>query len=174
MFESLDRVGGGLVNIVLGALILWVGQTTFHHAGQLASVDQKFAAFEKQFTAVDKRYEGLRNWLEKGLGSVKERNRQSFTTDDAEKLIVQLRKLDDVVAKTERRLTDRLSDVEVKLAALQSRSQKSEEVASLQMEVAQLRAALAQSPAPVPAAYQGPTEVAQARPLYLPPVTIQR
>ena len=55
--EVVDRLGGGLINLVLGALILWVGQTTFRHAGLLASVDQKFEGVGNQFDAVDQRHD---------------------------------------------------------------------------------------------------------------------
>ena len=178
MFESLDRVGGGLVNIILGALILWVGQTTFHHAGQLATVDQKFDSVEQQFLDVDQQQDSLRRWLEKVVNGVKDDNRNDFTKDDGEKLVAQLRKLDAFAEKVERRLTDRLSEVEVKLAALESRHesryQESRELASLQTEVTQLRTALAQPIAPAAVHYQTAERVVGNSPVYLPPVDARR
>lgn len=178
MFESLDRVGGGLVNIILGALILWVGQTTFHHAGQLATVDQKFESVNQQFIDVDGQYEGLRKWLEKVVNSVKDNNRYNFTRDDAEKLVSQIRKLDTFVEKVERRLTDRLSDVEVKLASVETRGLGSEEVAALQMEVTQLRSQLnvaqAQSTLPPSVPYQTAERIVDRSPVYLPAVEPRR
>lgn len=175
MFETLDRIGGSLVNLVLGGLVLWVGQTTFHHAGQLATVDQKFTAVDKQFANFGERYESMRSWIEKALTSIKDSSRNNFTNTDADKLATQLTKLDDAVTKTERRLTDQLTAVEVKIAALESRGQNSQELTALEVEVAQLRAALAQAiSTPPAAAYQPPTNVAQVQPLYLPPVTTRR
>lgn len=178
MFESLDKVGGGLVNIILGALILWVGQTTFHHAGQLATVDQKFESVAQQFDDVDQQQESLKKWLEKVVSSIKDGQRNDFTKEDADKLVEQLRKLDSFAEKVERRLTDRLSDVEVKLASLESRHesryQESRELAALQMEVAQLRSALAQPISPVAAQYQTVERVVDRTPTYLPPVDARR
>jgi hypothetical protein len=174
MSETIDRIGGSLVNVVLGAVILWVGQTTFRHAGQLASNDQKFTSIDQQFVDIDKRYESLRSWLDKVVNNIKDDSRSQFTTDDAEKVVEQIRKLDDFGTKVERRLTDRLTDVEIKLAALESRSPNSQELAALQMEVAQLRATLAQPWSPPATSYQPVSNVAQVQPLYLPPVTTQR
>jgi chromosome segregation ATPase len=179
MFDSLDRVGGGLVNIILGALILWVGQTTFHHAGQLATVDEKFENVSKQFSDVDQRYDSMKSWLDKVVTSMKDSNRSNFTKEDADKLTEQLRKLDVFASNVERRLTDRLTDVEVKMAALESRQetryQSSHEVAELQMEVAQLRTALAQPMAPPQAAqYQTAERTVGSAPVYLPPVDVRR
>lgn len=178
MFESLDRVGGGLVNIILGALILWVGQTTYRHAGQLASIDQKFEGINQQFADVDKQYGSLKSWLEKVVTNIKDNNRSNFTKEDADKLAEQLRKLDVFASNVERRLTDRLTEVEVKLAALdsrhESRFQDSREIAALQMEVSQLRTALAQPITPTTATYQTAERVVDRTPVYLPPVDARR
>ena len=46
--KVVDRFGGSLVNIILGVLILWVGQTTFLHAGQFASADERFQSVNLQ------------------------------------------------------------------------------------------------------------------------------
>jgi chromosome segregation ATPase len=178
MFESLDKVGGGLVNIILGALILWVGQTTFHHAGQLATVDQKFESVDRQFADVDQQYGSLKSWLEKVVSSMKDSNRSNFTKEDADKLSEQLRKLDVFASNVERRLTDRLTEVEVKMASLESRQesryQDSHELAALQMEVTQLRSALSQPMAPAAAPYQMAERAGNSTPVYLPPVDVRR
>ena len=40
--ESLrGGLGTGLTTLILGAIILWVGKTTFEHAGQLAGVEHR-------------------------------------------------------------------------------------------------------------------------------------
>lgn len=180
MGEKFELISGGLVNIILGALILWVGQTTFHHAGQLASFDEKILAVEQQFTDVDKQHNSLRSWLEKVVNNIKDDNRRQFTTDDADKLVEQLRKLDDFASRVERRLTDRLTAVEVKLATVETRDLDGQQLAALQMEVAQLRAALNHSSAPpstpIEMQYQPAVSVASAQgmPVYLPPVNARR
>ena len=56
MGDMVESVSGGLMNIILGALILWVGQTTFEHAGQLASVDKRFEGVGHQFETVDHKF----------------------------------------------------------------------------------------------------------------------
>src|SRR6185436_18417043 len=82
MNTTLDRLGSSLTSAILGALILWVGQTTFRHAGILAGVDEKIVAINKQFAAVDQRQEGLRRWLENMVNDIKDHNRSEFTQSD--------------------------------------------------------------------------------------------
>ena len=65
MSTTINRLGGGLINAILGALILWVGQTTFRHAGILASVDEKLNGVKHKFEDVEKRQEGLKNVADK-------------------------------------------------------------------------------------------------------------
>ena len=60
MSSTMDRIGGSLINAILGGLILWVGQTTVRHAGVLAGVDEKFAGINEQFVDVDRRQEDLK------------------------------------------------------------------------------------------------------------------
>src|SRR4051812_50164186 len=86
MHSTLDRLGSSLTSAVLGALILWVGQTTFRHAGILAGIDEKIVAVNKQFIAVDQRQEGLRKWLENMVSDIKDNNRAQFTQTDGDKL----------------------------------------------------------------------------------------
>ncbi len=65
---SIEKFGGHLLNLILGALVLWVGQTTFKHNGQLNGMqkqldhlsqsDQKFTTAlyrrtDNRFTAED-------------------------------------------------------------------------------------------------------------------------
>jgi hypothetical protein len=176
MDEKLDFIGGGLMNIILGALILWVGQTTFQHAGKLASVDEKFTAVDHQFEDVEKRQEALRKWIEKVSNGIKDDKLTMYTTSDAEKQVAQIRRLDEILTRMERRLTDRLTDVEVKLAAVETRDRDGQKLAELQMEMAQLRAAVAGGAAygPAESPYQPAANVAQRMPVYLPPVGTRR
>jgi hypothetical protein len=91
MHSTLDRLGSSLTSAILGALILWVGQTTFRHAGILAGIDEKIVAINKQFTTVDQRQEGLRKWLENMVSDLKDNNRSQFTQADGDKLAAMLR-----------------------------------------------------------------------------------
>jgi hypothetical protein len=170
MAESLDRLGGSLLNLVLGGVILWVGQTTFRHSGVLASVDEKFLAVNQQFTEIDKRQESLRKWLENVVNEMKDNNRSQFTAKDGDKLVAQVRQAELVSADLERRVFGRLAELEVQLAALQTSQQDCQEVAALQWHVAQLREALTRMAAAQEVAYPSDGRIARGAPVYLPPV----
>jgi hypothetical protein len=179
MSDKLDRIGGGLINVILGALILWVGQTTFKHAGFLASVDEKLSAVNQQFTDVDKRHESMRKWLESVVDDMKASTMSQFTAKDGDKLVSQVRQAEAITVDLERRLVERLGALDVRLVALETRQNGSQqqEVGVLRMEIAQLRAALSQSmlqPAVQEAGYPSPTRMAHGVPVYLPPVEPRR
>src|SRR5438874_8990242 len=89
--STLDRLSSSLTSAILGALILWVGQTTFRHAGILASMDEKIVAITKQFSTVDQRQESTRKWLESMVSGIKDNNRSQFTQADVDKLATQVR-----------------------------------------------------------------------------------
>ena len=84
--STLDRLSSSLTSAILCALILWVGQTTFRHAGILASMDEKIVAINKQFSIVDQRQEGIRKWLENTVNDIKDSSRSQFTQADGDKL----------------------------------------------------------------------------------------
>lgn len=107
--EKFDRLGGTLINAILGALILWVGQTTFRHAGLLAGVDEKLVAINQKFASVEKRHEGLRNWLEHAVSDMKDNARSQFTLDDGDKLAGRVRQSELFVNDLERRVAERVS-----------------------------------------------------------------
>jgi hypothetical protein len=175
MSNTLDRLGGSLINAVLGGLILWVGQTAVRHEGVLAGVDEKMASISQQFTDVEKRHEGLRKWLENVVNDMKDNNRAQFTLKDGDKLVAQVRHSEQFAADLERRFVERLSQLEIKLAALETHHRGSNELAALQMQVAQLRGELASAAAVVPQAYVPTTQrVAHDAPMYLPPVDSRR
>ncbi len=142
MASTLDRLGSSLINAVLGGLILWVGQTTVRHAGELVGVDEKLVAINQQFVDVDKRQESMRKWLENVVNDMKDNNRAQFTLKDGDKLVGQVRQAELSAAELERRLAERLATVEIKLTALETRHNEGQQVAALQIEVAQLRAEL--------------------------------
>jgi hypothetical protein len=173
MASSLDKLGGSLINAVLGGLILWVGQTTVRHAGVLAGVDEKLAAINHQFVDVDKRQEGMRKWLENVVNDMKDSNRAQFTLKDGDKLVGQVRQAEISAAELERRLIERLATVEIKLAALETRHYEGQQVAALQIEVAQLRAELGRAAIAQAPQYQSSERVA-GTPVFLPPVDGRR
>jgi hypothetical protein len=179
MPESVERLGSSLLNLVLGGVILWVGQTTFRHSGILATVDEKFLAVNQQFTDVDKRQESMRKWLESVVTDMKDSNRTQFTAKDGDKLVGQVRQVETSTTDLERRLVERIGGLEARLAALETRQNGSHEVAALQWEVAQLRntlgrTAMAQESISQQSTYQPSERVARGTPVFLPPVGDRR
>lgn len=173
MGETIEKLGGSVMNLVLGALIVWVGQTTYQHAGILAGLNDKFVNIEDNFAAVDKRYESLRKWQENVVTDIKDTNRTLFTAKEGDKLAAQIRQAEGAAIDLERKLTERISNLEMKVVALQTGGQDSRQVAALEAEVAQLRFALTQAAASPELRYQATTSVSQ-QPVYLPPVTTRR
>jgi hypothetical protein len=175
MSDKLDRLGGTLINAILGALILWVGQTTFRHAGLLAGVDEKLVAIKEQFSDVEKRHEGIRKWLESAVSDMKDSARSQFTLKDGDKLVAQVRQSEMFASELERRLSERVAALDVRLAALEARQGDSREVAALHMEVAQLRNELVRMASYVQQVpYQADDRFARETPVYLPPVDHRR
>lgn len=175
MSNTLDRLGGSLINAILGGLILWVGQTTVRHAGLLAGVDEQLVAVDQQFVDVEKRHESMRKWLENVVNDIKDSNRSQFTLKDGDELVAQVRQSEQFAADLERRLADRLGTLEVKLASLETRHSDSQQVTALQMEVAQLRGELARAAVIAQEVqYQSADRVARGAPVFLPPVDNRR
>jgi hypothetical protein len=175
MSSSLDRLGGSLINAVLGGLILWVGQTTVRHAGVLAGVEEKLTAINQQFTDVDKRHEAIKKWLENVVNDVKSNDRQQFTVKDGDKLVAQVRLAEQFVSELERRLAERVAGLEIKLTALETQHRGSQEVTALQWQVAQLRGELANASAIAQQVqFTSGDRVARGTPVFLPPVDTRR
>jgi hypothetical protein len=172
MKGTLERLGSSLTSAILGALILWVGQTTFRHAGILAGIDEKIVAINKQFVTVDQRQEGMRKWLESMVNQLKDSNRSQFTQSDGDKLATQVRQAEQSSAELERRFADRIAALDVKLTALETQHRDSQEVAALKMEIAQLRGDLTRA-AVAEAQNQG-DRFARGNPVFLPPVEARR
>jgi septal ring factor EnvC (AmiA/AmiB activator) len=175
MSNTLDKLGGSLINAVLGGLILWVGQTTVRHEGVLAGVDEKLAAVNQQFTDVDKRQEGMRKWLENVVNEMKDNNRLQFTLKDGDKLVAQVRHAEQFATEFERRMVERIAALETKLASLEVQHRGSQEVAALQLQVAQLRGELIHASAVAQESqWQSSERVARGTPVFLPPVDSRR
>jgi hypothetical protein len=178
MTTTINRLTGGVINAILGALILWVGQTTFRHAGILASVDEKLNTVQHQFEDVEKRQEGHKNWLQNAVTEMKDNSRAQFTAKDGDKLVAQVRQAEQFTADLERRVVERLGAIEVKLSTLETRQSESQEVATLKNEVWQLRNDLARAAAVQESLYQQAAQsgerFARGTPVFLPPVDSRR
>ena len=79
-----------------------------------------------------------------------------------------------MASELERRVMARVGELEVRLASLQSQQQGSQEVVTLQWQVAQLRDALARVAAAQEAVYPSDGRIARGTPVYLPPVNDRR
>lgn len=182
MPEGIERVGNSLLNLVLGGVILWVGQTTFRHSGVLASVDEKFQSVNQKFDDVDRRQEGMRKWIENAVAEFKDTTHYLFTTKDGDKVVTQVRQVESSTNELERRLVERLGNIEARISALDTRQHNSTEVSMLQWEVSQLRSSLARATTTPPgqeaaayqSAYQAPEQVARGVPVFLPPTGNRR
>ena len=139
MSTTINRFVGGLINVILGALILWVGQTTFRHAGILASVDEKLNGVNHKFEDVEKQQEEMKTWLLKAISEMKDSSRAQFTAKDGDKLVAQVRQAEQFTADLERKFIERLGALDLKLATLETQHHGSQETAALKMEIAQLR-----------------------------------
>jgi hypothetical protein len=174
MSNTLGKLGNNLINAVLGGLILWVGQTAIRHEGTLAGVDEKIAAVDHKFEDVEKRQESMRKWLESVVSDLKDSNRAQFTLKDGDKLVAQVRQAEQLAAEQERRFVERLNMIEVKLAAIETGHRGSQEIATLQMEVTQLRNELARAALAQQMQHQSDERVARGVPVFLPPVDSRR
>ena len=168
----MDRVGGSLVNVILGALILWVGQTTFRHAGQLASINERFDGVGYQMKAIDDRHESVRLRLEQVVAQIGERTRSRFTREDAEKISAWIKDIDNQLGTFEREMLERLNHVQLKIIALETRDASAQEVAMLRAEVERLRASFPQRPLSTLTSQVNPVSSnAGGGPIHLPPTT---
>ena len=87
----------------------------------------------------------MRKWLENVVTDMKDNNRSQFTLKDGDKLVAQVRQAEHSATELERRFAERLGALELKLSAFEATHRGSQEVAALQMEVAQLRSELARA-----------------------------
>ncbi|MCG8449710.1 MAG: hypothetical protein MI725_09030 [Pirellulales bacterium] len=172
--NMVDRFGGSLVNIILGALILWVGQTTFRHAGQLASVDERFQGVEHQFDAVNGRHDALRQRLERTTSETHARTRSRFTREDGDKLATRIKELHEIQMILERQLTERVTNLQLKLISVEANDNSQQEIALLRGELERLRGQVAQQPVNYSHHPVGIGGVANSAPAHLPPVTQYR
>ena len=116
--------GNGLIQLVLGAVILWVGQTTFEHAGMLASI-------QNQVTSLSEHDDKLSLQYNRALQQLTERTKSRFTREDAEKLNQKLESLSVAV-----------NDLKIQVHGLKMHDHSRRQIAALEVELQQLRAQL--------------------------------
>ena len=177
MSSTVNRLVGGLINAILGALILWVGQTTFRHAGILAGVDEKLKNVEHRFEDVEKQQESLKSCMQDSVADMKDSFRNQFSMKDGDKVFAQLRQVEQWTSELERKLTERINSLDLKLTALATQHQDTQEVALLKTEIGQLRSELTRAAVAQEVQYQQaqPSErYARGVPIYLPPVDSRR
>jgi uncharacterized coiled-coil protein SlyX len=105
---------------------------------------------------------------------MKDNHRAQFTLKDGDKLVAQVRQAELAAVEMERRFGERLNALEVKLTTLDTTHRGSQEVAALQMELAQLRNELARAVLAQQMQYQADDRVARGVPVFLPPVDTRR
>lgn len=149
-----EKLGGSLVNLVLGALILWVAQTTFQHSGELAGADQKYESLQAQHDSVRDRLDSL-------MHTLNDRTRSRFTREDGEKLAGRVEDATDLVTDLERRFADSLTDLRLKVIALQTQGVDQRELGRLRTDVERLHASLYPTTASGPISAGGRAEVAR-------------
>lgn len=141
-----EKLGSGLINVVLGALILWVAQTTFQHSGQLAGTDQKYESLQTQHDSVRDRLDSL-------MHALNDRTRSRFTREDGERLASRIDESSDAVALLERRIGGTVTDLRLQVIALQTGGAGQRELGRLRTDVECLHASL------YPTTANGPTSV---------------
>jgi hypothetical protein len=175
--NTVNRLTAGLITAILVALILWIGQTTFHQAAMLAALDEKLSNVTHQLEDVDQRQDGIRKWVDNLLAEVKDSGRSHLTAKDREVLEAQLRQTEQSTTELERKFVERLNGLELRLASLETQHQHSQEVAALESEITQLRSDLTRATAVQEAQSQQPQNndrFARGVPVFLPPVDNHR
>ena len=119
----MDEFGGSLVNLILGGMLLWIGQTTFEHNGELAG-------FHQQLNAINKRHDMLSERYNRMIDSVNNRTRSRFTREDGDKLSQRIKSVELSELSMRERIQDRLGDLRVQVSALEIKLQESPQTAS--------------------------------------------
>lgn len=148
-----EKLGGSLINVVLGALILWVAQTTFQHSGELAGTDQKYENLQAQ-------YESQRNRLDTLMNTLQDRTRSRFTREDGDKLAGRIEDTSELVNSLERRLVETVTELRLQVIALQTGGAGQRELGRLRTDVERLHASLYPTTASGPVSVGRRTEVA--------------
>lgn len=106
-------ISGSLITLILGGVILWVGQTTFHHNGVLSGIDQQLSAFKA-------RHETLREQYDEIVSTLNERTRSRFTREDAAKFEQRTKELELSHMALKDKVHDRVSALNLQLASVET------------------------------------------------------
>ena len=114
----MDEFGGSVVNVLLGGLLLWVGQTTFEHNGELAGIRQQLEGLNDRHQLQNSRYDRV-------LESINVRTKGRFTVSDGEKLSQRIDSLQLSAQSGRRQLQDRLAKLHVQASVMEVQMQTS-------------------------------------------------
>jgi len=111
---STESLAGGLMNLALGGLILWVGQTTFSHNGQISGITQ-------QVEAVNQRHANLRDRHDRIVNTINDRTKARFTEQDGDKLSDRISQAEMNAISTKDNLLGKLNALRLQLSTLEMR-----------------------------------------------------
>ena len=121
---------------------------------------------------MDQRYESLRIRLEQVVSQINDRTRSRFTREDADKISLRIKEIDDEHSEYERQMLERLTGVQLKIIALETRDNSDHEIAKLKAEVENLRAYVAPRPTRALAGFADPVlSGAAGNPVQLPSIS---
>ena len=108
----LEEFGGTVVNVLLGGLLLWVGQTTFEHNGELAGMEQRFESVNNRHQMLLSRYDRI-------VESINTKTHGRFTADDGDKLADRIDSVQLSTQALREQVQDRLTELRVQVSALE-------------------------------------------------------
>jgi hypothetical protein len=115
MDSVLDSLGGGFTSLILGALVLWVGQTTFKHNGTISG-------FQHQMEAVHARHDALRTRYDELVKSLNERTQSRFTAADGEKISNRVIQLENSTVVVKEDFNEKLNSLKMKIAGVEMKA----------------------------------------------------
>ena len=125
-----DSISGSLITLILGALVLWVGQTTFQHNGIISGVQHEVLAAGQRHQALQKRYDDV-------VASLNERTRSRFTREDGDKLMLRIKDVESALRLLNERVHEKTSDLSLQIAAVEVRAQAQSQLALTRPERSQ-------------------------------------
>lgn len=119
---GLNRKGmaSSLVTLILGGVVLWVGQTTFQHNGILSGVNH-------QISAIHDRHESLRARYDEMVNMVSDRTKLRFTAQDGAKLERRIKDVELSYDATKYGVQEKIASLRLQLAAIEVRNRTSSE-----------------------------------------------
>ena len=131
-------------------------------------------ANKRRVKTISPSHESLRDRLEQVFSQTNERTRSRFTREDGDKLGLRLREIEHQHVAFERQMVERLTSVQIKVIALETRDTSAHEIAMLRAEVDRLHTFIVNRPTGVLASYPNTVSSnANGGPVHLPP-TIRR